>query len=147
MQTEVTELAGIVVHGRGLGRTVGMPTANLAVPGETILPAEGVYAAKAVVAGGTWPALVNIGRRPSVDDEDRVTIEAHLLGFDRDIYGEKMTLLLGRFIRPVMKFASLNEVKEQVNKDIKAILSGGSCAQEENAVAVPSEMVYDEGNR
>ena len=82
MENESTaaDLTGIIVHGKGLGRTVGMPTANLSVPEGTSLPAEGVYAAIAVLTDGSFPALVNIGHRPTVDDEDRVTVEALRVG-------------------------------------------------------------------
>ncbi len=111
-------IMGEVVHGKALGRTVGMPTANVGVPENKIKPIDGVYATLGHVAGGVYKSLTNIGRRPSVDSHDYVTIEAFLLDFKKDIYGEPFLLEVHKFIRGVRKFDNLEEVQQQVQVDL-----------------------------
>ena len=112
-------LAGKVVHGKALGRTVGMPTANIAVCDESALPECGVYATKLVVDGRSYQAVTNIGLRPTVDEEPQITVEAHIIDFDEDIYGKDVVLEVYKFLRPIQKFNSLEEVHAQVKKDIE----------------------------
>lgn len=110
-------LTGEVVHGKGLGRTVGMPTANLHITdGE--LPAAGVYAGIVEVEGNRYKAVTNIGKRPSVDREQQVTVESFVMDFEGDLYGKQMKLELVKYLRPVQKFSGLEGVLEQVKKDI-----------------------------
>ena len=111
-------LTGYVVHGKALGRTVGMPTANLEPDNDCILLPDGVYAAVACVKNESYPAVTNVGTRPSVDESEKRTIESYLIGFDGDIYGEYMYLELIEKIREVRKMNSLAEVRAQVAKDI-----------------------------
>ena len=110
-------LTGEVVHGKGLGRTVGMPTANLLVL-EGELPKAGVYAGRVEVGGNQYKAVTNIGKRPSVDREQQVTVESFILDFEGDLYGRQIKLELVRYLRPVQKFSGLEGVLEQVKKDI-----------------------------
>ena len=110
-------LTGTVVHGKALGRTVGMPTANLAVEAGTLLPPAGVYASIMTLPEGRFMGLTNIGTRPTVDLENRTTVETYLFDFDRDIYGERAELELCFFIRGIQKFGSLEEVWDQVRRD------------------------------
>lgn len=112
-------LTGTVVHGKALGRTVGMPTANLQIADENLLPKEGVYATKLSVDGKTYQSVTNIGLRPTVDEEKEVTVEAHILDFDGDIYGKEVALEVHQFLRPIQKFDSLEAVFVQVKKDIE----------------------------
>ena len=112
-------LTGRVVHGKALGRTVGMPTANIELCGESVFPEYGVYATRIKVGEETYLAVTNIGTRPTVDNEQTVTVEAHILDFDKDIYGQFVELELHKFLRPIHKFASLEEVQVQVKKDIE----------------------------
>lgn len=112
-------LAGEVVHGKALGRTVGMPTANIEVAGKSLLPECGVYATRIKVGEETYLAVTNIGLRPTVDNEQQVTVEAHILDFDQDIYGQVVGLEVHKFLRPIQKFGSLEEVQQQVKKDIE----------------------------
>lgn len=114
-------LKGKVVHGKALGRTVGMPTANIEVSDAQILPECGVYSTRITIAGRIYPAVTNIGTRPSVDDEQCVTVEAHILDFHEDIYGEDVILEVLQFLRPIQKFDSLKEVQLQVAKDIEQV--------------------------
>ena len=114
-------LRGTVVHGKGKGHTVGMPTANLQPsPGQT-LPEEGVYAALAQVEGQTYRAVTNVGTRPSVDSDSRETVESLLLGYTGDLYGKEMELAFYRRLRGIEKFPSLQAVKEQVDRDSMAV--------------------------
>ena len=109
-------ISGTVVPGRQLGRTIGIPTANLLLPEGVICPRFGVYAAEAEVEGKKYPAVTNIGTRPTVEG-DHVTVEPWILDFDGDLYGKRLTLLLHHFLRPEQKFSSLEELKSQIQKD------------------------------
>ena len=112
-------LTGKVVHGKALGRTVGMPTANIEVADKSLLPECGVYATRIKVGEETYLAVTNIGLRPTVDNEQQVTVEAHILNFDQDIYGQVVELEVHKFLRPIQKFGSLEEVLKQVKEDIE----------------------------
>lgn len=111
-------MIGEVEHGKALGRTVGMPTANLGVADEKLKPPSGVYATSVKVDDEVFKAMTNIGKRPSVDDFDYVTIEAFILDFSRDIYGKRIILGVRHFVRGVKKFDNLEQVQQQVQKDI-----------------------------
>lgn len=110
-------LEGEVVHGKALGRTVGMPTANLSIAHEK-LPGSGVYATRIEIEERRFDSITNIGRRPSVDQDEEITVETYIFDFDEEIYGQIVKLEVLTFLRPVMKFESLEEVHEQVEKDI-----------------------------
>lgn len=107
------------MHGKALGRTVGMPTANIQVCDESLLPECGVYATRIKIGADAHLAVTNIGLRPTVDCDQCVTVEAHILDFEGDIYGEDVELEVCKFLRPVRKFGSLEEVRAQVEKDIE----------------------------
>lgn len=109
-------LTGTVVSGRQLGRTIGIPTANLDVPEGILLPKAGVYACRAWVAGKHHAAVTNIGFRPTVGGH-HITVEPHLLGFDGDLYGKELTLSFYSYLRPELKFDSLDALKAQIKRD------------------------------
>ena len=109
-------LTGTVVSGRQLGRTIGIPTANLRLPDSLLTPALGVYACTAHVDGHAYVAVTNIGSRPTVNGH-HVTVEAWLLDFEGDLYGRALTLYFHQFLRPEQKFHSLDELKAQIQKD------------------------------
>lgn len=109
-------LTGTVVSGRHLGRTIGIPTANLHLPDELVKPAFGVYACTAHADGHTYVAVTNIGTRPTVDGQG-VTVEPWLLDFSGDLYGKEITLQFHKFLRPERKFNSLEELKAQIQLD------------------------------
>ena len=115
---------GTVVHGRMIGRTIGFPTANIYIGDDSkILPRPGAYVATVPMDGKTWPAILNIGSNPTVNEEcDRVFLEAHIIGFDGDIYGRRIRVNVLRHIRNEVKFNSLAELKEQLQKDKEAAL-------------------------
>ena len=118
-------LSGTVVPGRGLGHTIGIPTANLQVPEGILLPKSGVYACQALAEGKLYPAVTNIGSRPTVKGS-HVTVEPWLLDFQGDLYGKTVTLSFHEYLRPEEKFPSLEELKAQILKDAaktRALLS------------------------
>jgi riboflavin kinase/FMN adenylyltransferase len=109
-----------VVEGDRLGRSFGFPTANLDVAG-LVLPPAGVYAAHAIVGGATHRAVVNLGTRPTLQSpEPRFQVEAHLLDFNADIYGQPLELVFIEKLRDEQKFPSLDALKEQIRLDIAA---------------------------
>lgn len=112
-------LTAEVISGRGLGHTLGIPTANLALPEGVLLPKPGVYACKAYAESKPYIAVCNIGSRPTVGGH-HVTVEPHLLGFDGDLYGKQLTLAFYKYLRPEQKFSSLEELKAQIQKDSAA---------------------------
>lgn len=110
-------LMGTIVKGRQLGRTIGFPTANLQVDDPVkLIPANGVYAVDVVQGGQTYGGMLNIGFRPTVAGEYQ-TIETYIFDFDKDIYGEHMTLQFRAFLRPEQKFTGLPALVEQLQKD------------------------------
>ncbi len=113
-------VGGTVAHGRKLGRTIGFPTANLSPDPCKLLPATGVYAATASVDGiGTFSAMVNIGHRPTVDrtSDAPLSIEAHLIGADADMYDRRMVISFVRRLRDERTFASVDELASQLAAD------------------------------
>lgn len=110
-------LTGVIVYGDQRGRTLGFPTANISVSENRVRPADGVYAAWAVVEGRRFPAVVNIGLRPTVNGGGRRTIEAHLIDFDEDIYGRCLQLSFVARLRDEMKFSGLDALKAQIARD------------------------------
>ena len=112
-------LTGEVISGRRIGRTLGIPTANLARKDDLIVPNCGVYACLACFDGEKHPAVANIGNRPTVGGH-RTTVEPWILDFDGDLYGKEITLEFYAFIRPEQRFSSLAELKAQIHRDADA---------------------------
>ncbi|MFG6343430.1 MAG: riboflavin kinase [Lachnospiraceae bacterium] len=113
-------ISGKVVHGKGKGKTVGMPTANLEWSEILDLPELGVYASKIQIEDKWYIGVTNVGFRPSVDNEKSITIETFIFDFHQDIYGYHVVLELYMYIRETTKMKSLNEVQEQVKKDCES---------------------------
>ncbi len=110
-------ISGTVVDGRRIGRTLGYPTANvLPAQPNVVIPAQGVYAAYARLKGAWHESMVNIGIRPTLN-LDHETIEAHLFGFDKQIYNQFISLHFIQRLRDEMRFASLAELKHQLDLD------------------------------
>lgn len=119
-------VAGEVMLGDQRGRMLGFPTANLDVWKKHLLPANGVYATYATLNGERYPAATNVGVRPTVDDR-QLLVEAHLLDFEREIYGETISLDFIARVRDERKFPNLEALTEQIRVDVAAvrhILSG-----------------------
>ena len=111
-------LCGEVVHGAQMGRKLGFPTANVEVAG-ILTPPTGVYAAEAEFGAGPLRAAVNIGFRPTVEAAPaRLVVEAHLLDFEGDLYGQELELTFLRKLREEQKFGSLEALRGQVERDI-----------------------------
>ncbi|MCQ2418262.1 MAG: bifunctional riboflavin kinase/FAD synthetase [Clostridia bacterium] len=105
--------SGTVEDGRKLGRTLGIPTANLRFEDGVLLPKLGVYSCRVCFDGKTYPAVCNIGSKPTVEGKG-VNLEAHLLDYDGNLYGKEISVFLWRFLRPEEKFGSLEGLKEQI---------------------------------
>lgn len=113
-------VSGCVEHGRKLGRTIGMPTANLIPEPDKLLPPNGVYYSKAVIDGRTYKAISNVGCKPTVNQNHAVGIETYLYDFQGDLYGSKMTVELLAFRRAERKFDDVDSLKRQMETDIAA---------------------------
>jgi riboflavin kinase/FMN adenylyltransferase len=113
-------MTGQVVHGDGRGHTLNLPTANIHIPAGKVLPAYGIYACRAWVDGQSHPAATSIGIRPTFykDEIPAPTIEAHLLDFDRNLYGQDVTLEFVEYLRPEEKYPSIQALMKQIQKDI-----------------------------
>lgn len=114
------EVRGVVTPGDRRGRTIGFPTANIPTTSDLQVPADGVYAAWYIREDGKeYPAAVNIGKRPTFyDDADKSLIEAHLIGFRGDLYGESAKVRFVRRLRGERKFEGIEPLKEQLVKDV-----------------------------
>ncbi len=113
-------VSGHVEHGRKLGRTIGMPTANLLPEPDKLLPPNGVYYSRAFVDGVMYKSVSNVGCKPTVSNNRVMGVETYLYGFEGDIYGKDMMVELLAFRRPERKFGSVEELKAQMEKDIAA---------------------------
>ncbi|ASS88494.1 MULTISPECIES: bifunctional riboflavin kinase/FAD synthetase [Geobacillus] len=113
------DIEGTVVAGEQRGRTIGFPTANIALNGDYLLPAVGVYAVKATVGGRTYEGVANIGYKPTFHAarEGLPSVEVHLFAFARDIYGETVTVEWHRRLRSERKFAGVAELAAQIARD------------------------------
>lgn len=112
-------IRGEVIHGRKLGRTIGIPTVNIAIPKEKILPPYGVYMSKVLVKDKWYLGVTNIGCKPTIQGENPVGAETYIIDFSQDVYGQLVTVELQSFIRKEMKFESVEELKCQMSADIE----------------------------
>ena len=115
-------ITGSVAHGVQEGRRIGFPTANI-VPesAEKLVPGNGVYATRVSVEGGEWmPAMLNIGTNPTFQRQ-QTTIEAHIIGFEGDIYGRKVRVEFGRKLRDEQRFESVEALQKQLEADKKEV--------------------------
>lgn len=111
-------LTQTVGHGRQLGRTIGIPTANLVAPPHVLLPKRGVYAAKITLPDGrAFGGVTNVGVRPTVNNGQDVTVEPWILDFDGDLYGQAIRVEFFRRLRDERKFESLDALKAQIETD------------------------------
>jgi len=118
---------GEVVHGRRLGRVLGTPTINQLLPPPQLLPRFGVYASVTHVGDTLYPSVTNIGVKPTVSSNEVAGSETYIIGFDGDLYGKVIQVDLIEFLRPEMKFESVDRLKEQMGRDTekaKAISTG-----------------------
>lgn len=115
-------LDGKVVSGYQVGRKLGFPTANLqpSCP-DKLVPREGVYAVYAYVGDNRYPGMLNIGRRPTVDNGTERSIEVHIIGFEADIYQHALRVEFVQYIRPEQKFEGIEALIAQLNRDKEEI--------------------------
>ena len=109
-------LTGTVVPGKQLGRRLGIPTANLRLPEEAAVPKFGVYACRCIIDGEAYPAVTNVGTRPTVEGRG-ITVEPWILDYSGDLYGRDITLEFYRFLRREQKFPDLDALKAQIRED------------------------------
>ncbi len=121
MVGEYYQMEGTVIHGRHQGTGIGFPTANLKYSDEYLMPKTGVYAGYAKVGRKTWHAMINIGHNPTFNYKERLSVEAHLLGCDEDLYGSHMVLSFVKYIREEQKFKSRNNLIMQLEQDVRNI--------------------------
>lgn len=113
-------LSQTVQHGQRIGRTIGIPTVNLAVPEHVLAPAHGVYVTCVYLPDGRmYHGVTNVGTRPTVTDGDAVSVETFLLGFDGDLYGQEIRIEFCRRLRGEKKFASLEELRQEIQHNIR----------------------------
>jgi len=110
-------ITGKVVRGRGKGRQMGFPTANLQMAPEKRLLPDGVYTGSTVVSGERVPSMISIGTRPTFGGYER-SVETFLLDFDRDLYGKYLTLLVDQFVRKQVKLKGQKALTEKIRKDV-----------------------------
>lgn len=116
-------ISGEIVHGRHLGHTIGFPTINIDPDPEKLLPPFGVYRSHVTVNGHSYDGISDLGVKPTVDGEN-TGLETHLFDCSGDLYGYRADVELHSFLRPEMKFASLDELKEQMKKDMECCRAG-----------------------
>jgi riboflavin kinase/FMN adenylyltransferase len=116
------EVRGTVMRGDQRGRELGFPTANVAVPDEICLPADGIYAGEYRTPDGVWhPAAISLGRRPTFyADADSSLLEANLLDFDGDLYDQPASVRFLERLRGEQRFESVDDLVEQMGKDVEA---------------------------
>jgi len=111
-------IEGVVTAGAGRGRTLGFPTANLSTDNE-LVPPTGVYATTAELHGTRWPAVTNIGVRPTFETAGVVAVETHILGLAADVYGARLSLSFIQRLRDERKFADVDALREQIAADVR----------------------------
>jgi riboflavin kinase / FMN adenylyltransferase len=111
------EVVGEVVAGEGRGRTIGVPTANVAPAGGLLVPANGVYAGHARLGERSWPCVTNVGTRPTFDGRG-VTVESHLLDVEEELYGQRLAVSFEHRLRGERKFDGPDELVAQIRRDL-----------------------------
>ena len=112
-------LSQTVRHGQRLGRTIGIPTVNLAVPAHVLTPERGVYITRAFLPDGrSCPGVTNVGTRPTVTEGDTVSVETYPLGVDGDLYGQTVRLDFYKRLRGEVKFPSLEALRQEILRNV-----------------------------
>ena len=112
-------VSGTIIEGRKIGRTIGFPTANIKPDFQyKLIPGNGVYAVEVRLDDQIFPGMLSIGSNPTVNDDIRLkSIEVHILNFDKDIYGRKITVVFRKRLRDEKKFENLKQLTEQMSQD------------------------------
>lgn len=118
-------LHGTVVHGAGIGRQLGFPTANISLPDAMqLLPADGVYEVDVTLDGDNYKGVMNIGRKPTVASGKERTLEVHIIGFEGDIYGRPVTVEFVRRLRGEQIFVNIDALRFQIEVDVARVKRG-----------------------
>lgn len=112
-------IQGIVEHGNEIGRTIGFPTINLLPEEEKLLPPFGVYVTKVFIGGEEYCGITNVGRKPTIEGNNPVGVETHVLDFADDVYDRTVEVEFLHWIRQETKFQSIEELKKQLQQDIR----------------------------
>lgn len=115
---------GEIVSGNRIGNTIGFPTINILPDVNCLIPKLGVYATEVTIDGMTYKGITNIGVKPTVGEDEALTIETNILDFNKDVYGHQAKVSLISFLREEKKFSSLNELKKQIENDKKYWTNG-----------------------
>ena len=116
-------ICGEIVHGRQLGRTMGLPTINQNPPENQMMPLAGVYFAEVFLDGKHYYGAANVGKKPTIVGERKTNVETYILDFDRDVYGKQARVNFLRFIRPEIRFDSIQALQAQIERDVAACRS------------------------
>lgn len=114
-------LKGKVIHGKKIGRLIDFPTANISQSNSSSIPIQGVYAVRVILNNKIFFGMMNIGEKPTFND-DNITMEVHIFNFQSEIYGEEVEVHFLKRIRSQHKFNTVEELKEQLQKDKKNVL-------------------------
>jgi riboflavin kinase/FMN adenylyltransferase len=109
---------GVVIRGMGKGKQLGFPTANIDVK-DLCLPPYGIYAASMLHKGKRYPGVISLGVAPTVRKNPNPVLETHLFDFSDDLYGQEVEVFFGTYIRPEMKFSSVDELQTQIARDVE----------------------------
>lgn len=117
---EPYRVGGEVMHGRQLGRQLGMPTLNLIPPSSKLLPPRGVYYSQTCINNACYKSISNIGYKPTVSEEQKMGVETYLYDFTGELYGAECRVELLSYRRPEQKFVSVEELRVQLDKDLNS---------------------------
>ncbi len=116
LMTVPYSVSGEVVHGEGIGKSLGFPTANINIPRNTVVPKDGVYLSKVLFGGKEFLGITNVGSKPTVDINDK-NIETYIADYNGNLYGKTIEVQFLKYLREIKKFDSLQELKRQLEKD------------------------------
>lgn len=114
-------ISGEIIYGKMLGRTIGVPTINMGVRGDKVLPPFGVYATITQIDGTEYKGITNIGNNPTVSADNSIKVETHLFECSRELYGMTARVRFYRFIRSEKKFSGVDELRRNMQHDIKTV--------------------------
>lgn len=112
-------ILGEVLHGNKIGRTLGLPTINMIPPKEKLLPPSGVYISRTRIDGRCYQGVTNIGRKPTIEGDSPMGVETHLFDCQKDLYGLEAEVMLLHYMRPEIKFKSLEELQHRMSQDVE----------------------------
>lgn len=150
-RTPIHTLQGEVIYGRGIGKLVGMPTANLQISCDDILPPVGVYVTEVFLEHQLYYGVTNIGTCPTIDNDEKVSVETHILNFNGIIYGKNVEIRLFEKLRAQKKFDNFSMLLEQIRMDclaaqeffgIKPVTSQLQMDLKKHQVKIDKEEVY-----